>query len=67
MTSTWKQLALATLTVGAFWVGLPTAVEAHAQPLPVCQEEDGNIDGKPCNWTDPDTGAVYYVTSENYR
>lgn len=67
MTTTWKQLAIATLTVGAFWVGLPTAVEAHAQPLPVCQYEDGNTDGKPCNWTDPDTGTVYYIGSENYR
>ncbi|WP_100514447.1 hypothetical protein [Mycobacteroides abscessus] len=67
MSNTWKQLALATLTVGAFWVGLPTAVEATADQLPVCQYEDGNTDGKPCNWTDPDTGTVYYVGSSNYR
>lgn len=62
-------MAIATLTVGAFWIGLPTVVEAtaHAQPLPVCQEEDGNTDGLPCSWTDPDTGAVYYVDSANYR
>lgn len=69
MTSTWKQLAIATLTVGAFWIGLPSAVEAtaHADQLPVCQYEDGNTDGKPCNWTDPDTGRAYYVDSSNYR
>ncbi|WP_078344889.1 hypothetical protein [Mycobacteroides chelonae] len=69
MTSTWKQLAIATLTVGAFWIGLPSAIEAtaHADQLPVCQYEDGNTDGKPCNWTDPDTGRIYYVDSSNYR
>lgn len=69
MTSTWKQLAIATLTVGAFWVGLPSVLEAtaHADQLPVCQYEDGNTDGKPCNWTDPDTGHAYYVDSSNYR
>lgn len=37
------------------------------EKLPTCVEEDGNTDGKPCWWTDPDTGTRYYVTSENYR
>lgn len=40
---------------------------AYAEPLSVCQFEDGNVDGRPCQWTDPDTGRAYFVTSENYR
>ena len=32
-----------------------------------CVQEDGNTDGMPCVWTDPDTGTQYWVTSENYR
>lgn len=36
-------------------------------PLPTCQFEDGNADGQPCTWTDPDTGVGFFVTSENYR
>lgn len=32
-----------------------------------CANEDGNPDGQPCMWTDPDTGTRYYVNSENYR
>lgn len=35
--------------------------------LPICQEEDGNIDGSRCLWTDPETGAVFTVDSRNYR
>jgi hypothetical protein len=32
---------------------------AHAEPIPVCQYEDGSdVDGQ-CLWTDPDTGNVY--------
>lgn len=34
---------------------------------PMCHEEDGNTDGAPCVWVDPDTGTAYHVTSENYR
>lgn len=33
----------------------------------VCAYEDGNVDGLPCVWIDPDTGNAYFVTSENYR
>ena len=33
----------------------------------VCAFEDGNTDGLPCMWTDPDTGTAYYVDSSNYR
>lgn len=36
------------------------------QCLPPCTEEDGNTDGAPCVWTDPDTGRLYYVDSANY-
>jgi hypothetical protein len=35
--------------------------------MAVCSYEDGNTDGLPCVWTDPDTGARYYVDSSNYR
>ena len=44
----------------------PIAVRALMM-LPACQYEDGNPDGEPCFWTDPDTGRKYYVTSEEYR
>lgn len=33
----------------------------------VCANEDGNPDGLPCVWIDPDTGDAFYVTSENYQ
>ena len=33
----------------------------------VCANEDGNPDGSPCVWVDPDTGNAFYVTSENYQ
>lgn len=32
-----------------------------------CANEDGNVDGRPCLWRDSDTGAMFYVTSQNYR
>lgn len=58
------------LIVLAMW-GLSagvTVIAADAAPdLPACQWEDGNADGNPCGWTDPGTGVVYSVTSENYR
>ncbi len=43
------------------------AVPAQAHQIPACVEEDGNPDGLPCMWADPDTGRGFYVTSENYR
>lgn len=42
------------------------AVAPVYEKLPRCVNEDGNADGKPCWWTDPDSGTRYYVTSENY-
>jgi hypothetical protein len=33
----------------------------------VCAFEDGNTDGAPCWWTDPNTGTAYWVDSSNYR
>lgn len=64
-------LAVALLLAGA-GVGVGTTVAAypHApkyEKLPTCVHEDGNTNGKPCWWTDPDTGTRYYVTSQNYR
>ncbi|OBG84774.1 hypothetical protein A5699_25950 [Mycobacterium sp. E802] len=47
--------------------GLYFSDRASAGPLPICQYEDGNADGMPCMWTDPDTGRQFYMTSENYR
>lgn len=35
--------------------------------LPTCRYEDGNPDGMPCVWTDPDTGNKYVNSSKNYR
>lgn len=32
-----------------------------------CAEEDGNTNGLPCTWIDPDTGDAYNVDSANYR
>lgn len=61
---------LSTLAVALVVHAAPTTTHPvpHAlPPLPVCEQEDGNTDGAPCNWTDPDTGAVYYVDSSNYR
>jgi hypothetical protein len=34
---------------------------------PQCVYEDGNPNGQPCLWVDPDTGNAYYVASENYK
>lgn len=59
---------LSTLTVALGVYVLPTThPHAEAQALPACEYEDGNTDGMPCNWTDPGTGTVYRVSSENYR
>lgn len=43
------------------------AVAPVYEKLPTCVNEDGNPDGKPCWWSDPNTGTKYYVTSENYQ
>lgn len=72
MSATAVRFTLATLSTLAVALGVyavPTAHPvSHAQPpLPVCEYEDGNANGTPCNWTDPDTGTVYYVDSSNYR
>lgn len=59
---------LSTLTVALGVYVVPTThPHADAQPLSTCEYEDGNTDGMPCNWVDPDTGTVYRVSSENYR
>lgn len=39
----------------------------HPPSLPYCLHEDGNLNGKPCVWSDPDTGTEYMVDSGNYR
>jgi len=60
--------ALAGLVIGVLGTAAGYAATAPKyEKLPTCAEEDGNKDGKPCWWTDPDTGTRYYVTSENYQ
>ncbi|MGV0811749.1 hypothetical protein ABQF34_07270 [Mycolicibacterium boenickei] len=76
MTATIKHIAIAvTLSAAALLnagpalaapfddVGFDAGYEADGP----CQYEDGNPDGLPCTWTDPDTGTRYWVSSENYR
>lgn len=59
---------LSTLTVALGVYVVPT-LHPHADSgcASACEYEDGNTDGMPCNWVDPDTGTVYRVSSENYR
>lgn len=60
-------LVLAGLVIGALGAAATyTAAAPRYEKLPTCTHEDGNTDGRPCWWTDPDTGTRYYVTSENY-
>lgn len=66
MTTTVRRIVIAvTLCVAALLGAVPTSAEPAA--LPACAEEDGNTNGLPCTWTDPDTGTRYWVSSENYR
>lgn len=61
-------LVLVGLVIGTLGtVAVYSATAPVYEKLPTCTYEDGNLDGKPCWWTDPDTGTRYYVTSENYR
>ena len=60
--------AKATLAAGLAlgFLAAPHGV-VQAEPTTSCPYEDGDPDGTPCMWTDPDTGAQYYVNSDNYR
>lgn len=60
-------LALVGAIVGAGITAAAYPAAPRYEKLPACVHEDGNPNGKPCWWTDPDTGTRYYVTSENYR
>lgn len=42
-------------------------LDGHEVDLAECAEEDGNPDGRPCMWQDPDTARLFYVDSANYR
>lgn len=42
-------------------------VDGNEVDVKGCAHEDGNEDGMPCLWRDPDGGAMYYVDSANYR
>lgn len=59
-------LSTLTVTLGGYVVPT-THPHADAQPLSTCEYEDGNTNGMPCNWIDPDTGTAYLVDSFNYR
>lgn len=52
---------------GAAIADVTASAEPWVPALPACQFEDGNPDGSACDWTDPDTGAVFHVESHNYR
>lgn len=71
MCTTAVRFTLATLSTLTVALGVCVAPTTHphagAQPLPACEYEDGNTNGMPCEWTDPDTGKFYRVSSENYR
>jgi hypothetical protein len=60
--------AKATLAAGLAlgFLAAPHGV-VQAEPTTSCPYEDGDPDGTPCMWTDPDPGAQYYVNSDNYR
>jgi hypothetical protein len=48
--------------------GVPLALcDGIAVQYPRCAYEDGNPDGAPCVWVDPDTGNVFYNDGGNYR
>ena len=55
----------------AFAAMLLAAPEANANrvwvEMALCQHEDGNPDGNPCLWIDPDTGKGYVNDGHNYR
>lgn len=57
--------ALITAAIGAPLAG-PTIAIASAHQLPACQHEDGNPDGTACDWTDPNTGAIFHVQAHTY-
>lgn len=60
------RLMIATVaTLGALVLPVPAAAQTAPQ-LGSCQHEDGNTDGTACLWTDPDTGTVFHVDSQNY-
>ncbi|QZH63423.1 hypothetical protein K1X22_01275 [Mycolicibacterium farcinogenes] len=66
MNATAKHVAVAVTLSAAALLGAASALATPAAEVP-CQYEDGNPDGVPCTWTDPDTGTRYWVSSENYR
>lgn len=53
--------------LGAMLLASPEADADVWVLMPECQFEDGNPDGKPCLWIDPDTGKGYVSLSESYR
>ena len=80
MGNTAKAIAIITaqLGMGAVFAIAGPGIHGTAQASPVCTTdthvcapqcayEDGNPNGMPCLWVDPDTGDAYYVESENYR
>jgi hypothetical protein len=63
-----RAIAVAGIVAAALGIVAPIAsAQTYWLPLPACEFEDGNPDGRPCLWIDPDTGNGYYVESDNYR
>lgn len=62
-----SHVATAVVAALAALGGMALAEPYDTGPWPACQYEDGNPDGTECAWADPDTGAVFWVDSSNYR
>ena len=56
-----------TVTVSPLQTGRQDAPRGKGAASATCFYEDGNPDGNACVWTDPDTGAVMWVDSSEYR
>lgn len=68
-----RQVIVTALVSACIVIGLGELYIARASAdrvmveVSTCQYEDGNPDGMPCMWIDPDSGEGYLVSSENYR
>lgn len=52
---------------GCFVAGKPLAGECLEGNPPLCPRKDGQPNGWPCIWVDPQTHELYYVDSRAYR
>lgn len=54
------------IALGQLFLARASAEEMVWVQMPLCQNEDGNLDGSTCMWIDPDTGRGYVSLSEAY-